>query len=460
MSPSAAIRGRIFTLLLLLSVQKLPLVRSSIAPPPPPFNISHFLFPKVTAFTESGVALQAPHLLQGVLEAIANKEKWALEDIRVSELDVKKAKYGTVQTREFRVRVGKSEIVFKVYGEAPEWKKLAVLRKNGSSNFESWLGKLVLRRWLIGLRLKALSSCRESEPKISEAAKGERITTVVDWPCLFSFRFELVKDGFLSLMISETLSTYMCLIPMKFNTTHSGLRRISVGEGITVEVQGAEGISTFHPPDRHQPPYGILTYRKWNEVESIWPASCTKLLPIRILGSASVVAYRSQRSAALRTVLSSRNAIELLPDKCYLWPNYEKPRQFFSPWSLRVALKVLSSFLDEKPNPNALLRSFRARIGASTMYRFQLELERNIRSNDTYWSTLAQWRTRPIVERVWFEVVARLDGEVLKPLVIKKVRPFIDIDSISWSSLLSNLSFTKFPSILVPPEALTLDVKW
>ncbi|XP_011083789.1 uncharacterized protein LOC105166216 [Sesamum indicum] len=418
MSPTAAIRGRIFTLLLLLSVQKLLLVRSSIAPPPPPFNISHFLFPKVTAFIESGVAPQAPHLLQGVLDAITNKEKWALEDIRVSELDVKKAKYGTVQTREFRVRIGKSEIVFKVYEEAPEWKKLAVLRKNGSSNFESLVREIGSKAVVDSFKIEG--------PFELQAARD---------------------DDQLSLMLP-------------FNTTHSGLRRISVGEGVTVEVQGAEGISTFHPPDPHQPLYRIFTYRKWNEIESIWPASCTKLLPIRILGSASVVAYRSKKSAALRTVFSSRNAIELLPDKCYLWPNYEKPRQFFSPLSLRVALKVLSSFLDEKPNPNVLLRSFRARIGASTIYRFQLELERNIRSNDTYWSTLAQWRTRPIVERVWFEVVARLDGEVLKPLVIKKVRPFIDIDSISWSSLLSNLSFTKFPSILVPPEALTLDVKW
>lgn len=71
------------------------------------------------------------------MDAIANKEKWALEDVRVSELDVKKAKYGTVQTREFRVRVAKRDIVFKMYEEALEWKKLAVVRKNGSSNFET-----------------------------------------------------------------------------------------------------------------------------------------------------------------------------------------------------------------------------------------------------------------------------------------------------------------------------------
>ncbi|KAI3465378.1 hypothetical protein Pfo_022041 [Paulownia fortunei] len=403
---SAVAFSRIFALLLLLAIQTLSLINSSIIPPPPPFNLSHFIFPTVTTFAELGsIPPQPPHFFQGVLDAIATKEKWALEDIRVSELDVKKAKYGSVQRHEFRVRVGKSEIVFKMHEEALEWKKLAVLRKNGSSNFE-----ILVRE--IGSK------------------------AVLD-----SFKIE----GPLELRVARDKDQLSLMLPL--NTTHSGLSRISVGEGITVEVQGAEEISTFHPHDHHQPPYGILTYRKWNEVGSnIWPALCMRLPSIRILGSASVVVYRSQRPAAfIQTVFPSRDAIELLPEKCYVWPNYVKPRHFINSLSLRIAFleRVLSS-----------------KIRASTIFRFQLELERNIRSNDTYWSTLAEWRTRPIVERAWFEVAARIEGEILKPLFIKKVRPLNDIDSFAWSSLLSNLSFTKFPSVLVPPEALTLDVKW
>ncbi|PIN19105.1 Valine--tRNA ligase [Handroanthus impetiginosus] len=417
---NTAMLAQIVTPFLLIIIQSLSLIHSSIIPPPPPFNLSHFLYPKVTAFAESNIHTQPPQFLQGVLDAIANKEKWASEDIRVSELGVRKAKYSSVHRNEFRIRVGKTQFVLKMYDEVSEWKKLAVLRKNGTSNFEA-----LARR--IGSK------------------------AVID-----SFKIE----GPFELRVARDDDQLSLMLPL--NTSHSGLRRISVGDGITVEVKVAEEIS-ISCPDYHQLPYGLFTYSKWNEVTSIWPGFCIAPPSIRILGSASVIACRNQRPAALiQTAFSSRDAIELLPEKCHMRPNYEKPRHLLGSLGTRIALleKVLRSSLNVRGKSNASLGSLTARIRALTMFRFQLELERDIRINDTYWSTLAEWRTRPNFERVQFEVVARIEGEVLKPVVIKKVRPLIDTDSFAWSSLLSNISFTKFPPVLVPPEALTLDVKW
>ncbi|KAG8389985.1 hypothetical protein BUALT_Bualt01G0036300 [Buddleja alternifolia] len=496
--------SRIITLLSVIIIEPISLIQSSIIPPPPPFNLSHFIYPKVTAFTESNTPPHPPYFLQGVLDAIANKEKlgmdyirvleldvkkakprikqkardqwacarcctpgvldaiankeklgmdyirvleldvkkakprikqkardqWAcagccppgvldaiankeklgLDHIRVLELDVKKAKYSTVQRYEFRVRVGKTEVVLKMHDEVSEWKKLVELGNNESSDFEA-----LVRR--IGAK------------------------AVID-----SFKIE----GPFELRVARDDDQLSLALPL--NTSYSGLRRISVGEGITVEVKGAEEISIFNPSDRHHHPYTD---------KSIWPALCTSLLPIRILGSASVFAYRNKRpSAHINTVFSSKNAIKLLPDKCYVRP--EKPKHIFNSLSIRISMleRVLRNLLNETGNQNSALGSLKERIKASTLFRFQLGLEKDIRSNDTYWSTLADWRTRPIIERVFFEVVARMEGEVMKPLIIKKVRPFLDSDSFAWNSLLSNLSFTKFPSVLVPPEALTLDVKW
>lgn len=65
-----------------------------------------------------------------------------MEDIRVSELKVKKAKYDIVPRYEFLVRVGKSEIVLKMHEQPSEWKKLAVIKKNVSSDFESLAKKI------------------------------------------------------------------------------------------------------------------------------------------------------------------------------------------------------------------------------------------------------------------------------------------------------------------------------
>ncbi|XP_020548186.1 uncharacterized protein LOC105159284 [Sesamum indicum] len=417
-----AMLSRNFTpFLLVIIVQFVSLISSSTVLPPPAFNLSSFLYPKVTTFVESGIPSPPPSFLQGVLDAIANKEKWVLEDIRVSELDVKKAKYRSVQRYEVQVRFGKARIVLKMYEEVSEWKKMEAPRKNETSNFEA------------------------SARRIGSEA-------VID-----SFKIE----GPFELRVAGNDDQLSLMLPL--NTTYSGLRRISVGEGITVEVKGAEEISIFHPSDYHQLPFGAFTKMKWNEVGSIWPALCTALLPVRILGSASVVAYRDRRPATvILTVFSSRDAIKLLPDKCYVRPHYEKPRHLHSPLNTRIGLldRILRGFLNESGNANAALGSLKARVRGSTIFRFQLEMERHIRSNDTYWSALAEWRTRPNIERVWFEVVARIEGQVLKPLVIKKVRTLNGTDSFAWSSLVSNLSFTKFPPALLPPKALTLGVKW
>ncbi|KAK6118864.1 hypothetical protein DH2020_047395 [Rehmannia glutinosa] len=409
---------RILTPFLLIVIHSLSLINSSIIPSPPPFNLSHFLYPKVTTFTESNTPSQPPNFYRsGVLEAIVKKEKWALEDIRVSELDVKRDKYRSGLRYELQVRVGKAEIVLKMYDEVSEWKKLVAPRKNGTSDFEA-------------------------------LARSIASKAVID---------SLKIEGPIELRVRRDDDQFSLMLPL--NTSHYGLRRISVGEGITIEVKGAEEISFFHP-SVNQLPYNVLN---WSNVGSIWHSLCTALLPIHILGSASVVAYRNQRPTALiQTAFSSTDSIELLPDKCYIRPNYTKPWHLLSSLSNRIALleNVLRSFINERGNIDAALGSVKTRIRPLTIFRFQLELERDIKINDTFWSTLAEWRTRPTIERVLFEVVARIEGEVLKPLVIKRVRPLMDTDSFAWSSLSSNLSFTKFPSVLVPPEALTLDVKW
>ncbi|KZV52999.1 hypothetical protein F511_32318 [Dorcoceras hygrometricum] len=412
--------SRNLALILLITIQTLSRTHSSIIPQPPPFNLSHFLYPRVTAVSESQLGPRPTHFLQNVLNAIASKERWALDDILVSKLNVKKAKYDIVQRYEFRIRVGKGEIVFKMHEQPSQWKKLVVIKKNVSSNFESLVKKIGSEAVIDSFKIKG------------------------------PFNLQVMGDD-------DQLS-----IVLPPNTSHSGLRRILVGEGISLEVKGAEEISIFHPSYHNQLLYGRFSYRKRNGVESIWADSCSALPTILIMGSASVVAFRDQQpSALIKAVFSSTDAIKLLPNKCYIRPNYEKLRHRSRSLSIRIAFveRILRSFFDLKSNPYSSLGSLKARIRASVIIRFHLDLERRIRSNDTYWKTLADWRTRPTVERALYDVEARMEGEDLKPMVIKRIRPFIDVDASAWNSLLSNLSFTKLPSMLVSPEALTLGVK-
>lgn len=232
-----------------------------------------------------------------------------------------------------------------------------------------------------------------------------------------------------------------------------------------MKVIGAEEVSLFHSKDLRKKYNGsALSRLERSELGYFWPTLCRAWPPIWVAGSATVVAYRTQSPEAfIETAFLSNRTVELLPGKCYSRRIYQvgarvSPINFLT---TRIALleRVLQTFVGHKSSQNASLSSVKVKIVASSMFRFQMELERDIHGNDTYWSAVAEWRTRPTVERLWFEVVGRLEAEVMKPLTIKKVRLF-EVDSKALSNLFSNVSFTKFPSFLVPQAALTLDVKW
>lgn len=247
------------------------------------------------------------------------------------------------------------------------------------------------------------------------------------------------------------------------NVSYTGLKHILVGEGITVEVRRAREISLFYLSDLDLQANGSTLCSKgksefWTLLQSI----CMPLIPIRIAGPASLIAYGARNPfASIGTVLISEDTIELLPEKCYYGHAFRKRACPVDSLSLRLSLleKVLRSLVSHKILQNQFSGLLKANIKASAAVKFPLELERDIRNNVTL-SEMPDWRTRPSVERVWFEILARVEENRLKPLLIKKVKPFIESDSVSWANLMSNMSYTKLRPVLLPPEALTLDVKW
>ncbi|XP_010255103.1 PREDICTED: uncharacterized protein LOC104595864 [Nelumbo nucifera] len=355
------------------------------------------------------------HLLKDVLKTISEKQSWNLEEIRVSNLDVRNARVGTSQRIEIALRMGKNDLVFKFLDEVPLWTN-------------------------IGKRGEFASLLKEFSSK-----------TV-----LSTFKFE----GPFELRVGRNDDLSLTL-PM--NVTHTGLKRLLVGEGITVEVERAQEISLFHASLLGLSFNRSMEINNRNQFWPFRPSFCMPLVPIHISGSASMVAYRTRNSNAyIETTFPSRDTIELLPEKCYSRHFHKKQTFPMESLSSRVALleNLLGNFLGDRIFKSSMSGFVKAKIAASTLVRFQLELERDVRVNDTLWRTLAEWRTKPTVERVQFRVLARVEAERLKPLMVEKVKPYIGVDSASWSNIMSNISFTMFPSVLVPPEALTLDVKW
>lgn len=242
------------------------------------------------------------------------------------------------------------------------------------------------------------------------------------------------------------------------NITLSGLNRILVGEGITVEVRSAREVSAFHSSDRGLPVNGSLVIDKEKSVFwPFWHSSCTPLVPVHVFGSTILVAYRTRNPEANIEMHSvSDDTIELLADKCYGSHIYKK--QACPIGSLCSRISMLEKVMRRNFGKD-VVGFYRGTFKTSAVIRFRLELERHV-GGDVTQQVKEGWRTRATVERVWFEIVARVEAERLKLLMVKRVEPFIVAETAAWSNLMSNISFTKFPSILVPPEALTLDVKW
>ncbi|PON99174.1 signal peptidase I [Trema orientale] len=353
-------------------------------------------------------------LLQDLLKEISAELSWELADIKVSRLDLTKIRFRTLNRYEFRVGLGKTQLSAKFSDDdVPSWKKF---RK---------------RRTHFGSLLDDVTSL-----------------TVLD-----TFRV----DGPFELRVGASDHPKL-LLPM--NCTHVGFNRILVGEGITVEVRKAREVSAFHVSDLS------LTVNESHVIEKekkeFWPilhSLCRPLVQIQVFGSSELVAYRTRNpETQIETNLISKETIELLAEKCYGSHMYKKRDCPINSLSSRISLleKVLRSYFGKRLNGLAGL--FRGKIKASALIRFQIELEKDLRSNITEQAN-AGWRTKPDAERVLFEVLARVEAERLKLLMVKEIEPFAIADTATWSDL-SNISFTKFPSLLVPSEALTLDLKW
>lgn len=231
-----------------------------------------------------------------------------------------------------------------------------------------------------------------------------------------------------------------------------------------MEVNGALEVFLFYEPEWQSSENRTVTNEPKSSSLPYFQTLCMPLLPIHIIGPASLIAYRTRNPGAhIKTHSSANGTIELLPDKCYSRNFHRKHSYPINSLSTRITMmeQFLRSLMGDGVHRKGLSGFVKTKIKASTYVRFQMQLERKFTStNSTRKIRLDEWRARPAVERVWFDVSAKLKREHIKPVLVKKVKRFIAVDTVDWSSLLSNVSFTKLTPVLVPPEPLTLDVKW
>lgn len=256
--------------------------------------------------------------------------------------------------------------------------------------------------------------------------------------------------------------SYVALL-MQRNATYAGLKRVIVAAGVALKVIGAQKVIFTHPHS-----IGLLTNGSLlasnNDPSRIWPlsyATCAPILQVSVVGSVMIVVNESNVLGRRR----SHDTVELLSEKCEVdVANRLISVCVFCSISSRLPRldKILKTWFSNKTQDSKSMQFIQAKVTSIPLIKFRLELERDITEEDGIWENISEWKTVPMVQRVALDVVAKVEEEGrLKAMSVKKVKkPYPVVDASSWSSLTSNISFTKFMSFVLPPEPLTLDVKW
>lgn len=274
----------------------------------------------------------------------------------------------------------------------------------------------------------------------------------------------------LSIDCCSLAESYVALAPLvQGNVTYTRLKRILVTDGVGLKVIGAQKVSLSHPHSIGLLANGSLLTSSLNDLSQIWPwsySTCAPLLQVGVVGSVVIVVHQTSVSGGhVKIVLRSHDTMELLPDKCHVNVSNRLISAclfcLISPRLIKLE-RILKTWFSKRNQENSSMHFIEAKVTSMPLLKFRLELERDITEEDSIWKDVPEWKTQPMVQRLALDIVAKVeDGDRLKAISVKKARQqFPIVDTTSWGSLTSNVSFTQFMSFVLPPEPLSLDVKW
>lgn len=262
------------------------------------------------------------------------------------------------------------------------------------------------------------------------------------------------------------------------------LKKVMLADGAVVTVKGARELNLRQPL---QLPLPLGSGTEDSNLASSLFALASKLrhasandgkpLSLRIVGPSSLVAssitepdsasnrLKVKRLAPGSVELISRQQQETSPmsieasidslgrNDMWMWPlpslNSSHPKLLGFDQLLREILGSLA----QKEESFKLLK---ARAAAASFAKVQFELERKLGSDMVSSDTWPEWRTKPSIERLQFELIAKLEGDKMLPVSLHQIEPVIPVETSSRSSLAGNVTMTEVPIVYIPPSPMTL----
>lgn len=265
------------------------------------------------------------------------------------------------------------------------------------------------------------------------------------------------------------------------------LKKVVLADGAVVTVKGARSVSLRHPIDLPLPlnttqngfAAGLLTLAKQLRHASRSPGA--RLLSLRIVGPTSLAAPSSSSSTSsnnsrlklkrlapgLVELSSPSNAKAIEPysadDEA---PPLLASTQFTGMWPLpslngsNANLLGFETLLSSVLGPNAKkkgsFRLLKADVSAQTFVKMGFEAVKKLKGGEINVEGFPEWRTKPEMVRLHFEVLAKVVGDKVVPERIVPMEPIMVENTVAPNVLTGNMTMSRIPIIYPPPNFFTL----
>ncbi|KAJ7535303.1 hypothetical protein O6H91_12G026900 [Diphasiastrum complanatum] len=267
------------------------------------------------------------------------------------------------------------------------------------------------------------------------------------------------------------------------------LKRVLLADGAVVTVTGARELSLARPlqfplPLIGQAHEGGLASSLLNLASRLRYSSRPDgqpLLSLRVVGPTSLVAAASKESdvttGKLKVKRLAPGSVELVARQQEGVLNepvelLQAPSISTNPWvwplpslnSSDAKLLSLEQALKASLGPAAYRKGtfklLRARASAASFIHIQFELEKTL-STDAFDSDMwPDWATKPAVQKVEFEILAKVEGDKILPVSARQLDPHAQVVALSSGEMNSNATLTKTPPFLPVIKPMTLDLDW
>lgn len=265
------------------------------------------------------------------------------------------------------------------------------------------------------------------------------------------------------------------------------LKKVVLADGAVVTVTGARSVSLRHslnlplPLNRTQPGFASGLVALAEQLHHISRSQSAPILSLRIVGPTSLTSSPSfsnklklKRLAPGLVELSSpsKKNIQAIqsPSPVQLQagaPTMLTPKTFTTLWPIASINgsnskllgfeTLLTSLLGPKADKKGSFKLLKADVSAQTTVKIGFGVDKKLKEGDGInLEGFPEWRTKPEVVRMHFEVLAKVDGERIIPERVVPVNPVVIEDTVAPHLQLGNVTVSKTPVVYTPADPFTI----